>query len=219
MRPARWLAFAALAVIGGAAPSAASATTSVTLSWTSPGDDGRVGTAAQYSIRYSPQPITEANFWMAAPVAGLPLPRAAGASERFTATGLPDFSTMYFAIKTRDEAGNWSPISNVVKSQRSTVGNPPPSVVLSFSAPMPNPATGATRFALTLPEAAGVYVEVFDIRGRRIRVIADQTYSAGQWDVPWDLRDASGSPVGAGVYLVRAHAQTMTWSRSVVVLN
>ena len=44
-----------LAVVGAT-------TDSVTLSWTAPGDDGDVGTAATYDIRYSTSPITEATW-------------------------------------------------------------------------------------------------------------------------------------------------------------
>jgi hypothetical protein len=38
----------------------ASATNAVTLTWTAPGDDGAVGTAALYDIRYFKSPITDA---------------------------------------------------------------------------------------------------------------------------------------------------------------
>ncbi|MEW6411002.1 MAG: fibronectin type III domain-containing protein [Candidatus Zixiibacteriota bacterium] len=93
------------------APSASP--TSVTLTWTAPGDDGDVGTAAQYDLRYSTSLITEANWGQATVVSGLPAPQASGSSESFTVTGLNPGTTYYFAIRAADEVANWSALSNV----------------------------------------------------------------------------------------------------------
>ena len=85
---------------------------SITLAWTAPGDDGNVGTASQYDIRYSTSTITNANWASATQVSGETAPKPAGSSESFTVTGLNPTTTYYFAIKTADEIPNWSGISN-----------------------------------------------------------------------------------------------------------
>jgi|GEM_PF-3089652 len=85
---------------------------SITLSWTAPGDDGNIGTASQYDIRYSTSAITESGWASATQVSGEPAPKAAGSAESFTAAGLNLNTTYYFAIKTADEVPNWSGISN-----------------------------------------------------------------------------------------------------------
>lgn len=87
-------------------------TNSITLSWTAPGDDGNIGTASEYDIRYSTAEITEANFGSATECTGEPSPQVSGSSEAFTVTGLSSNTTYYFAIKTADEVYNWSNISN-----------------------------------------------------------------------------------------------------------
>ncbi|MEK7560888.1 MAG: LamG-like jellyroll fold domain-containing protein [Patescibacteria group bacterium] len=86
---------------------------SIDLSWTAPGDDGVVGTAASYDIRYSTAAITDANWDSATQATGEPTPTAAGTSQSFTVTGLTAATTYYFAIKTSDEVPNISAISNV----------------------------------------------------------------------------------------------------------
>ena len=86
---------------------------SITLTWTAPGDDGDVGTAAQYDLRYSTAPITPANWNDATSVAGEPAPSVAGSTESYTVTGLQSNTTYYFAIKTADEVSIWSDLSNV----------------------------------------------------------------------------------------------------------
>ncbi|HWN96142.1 MAG TPA: fibronectin type III domain-containing protein, partial [Methylomirabilota bacterium] len=86
---------------------------SVTLGWTTPGDDGNTGTATSYDVRYSTSPITEANWATATSASGEPAPASAGTAEIFTVTGLATGTAYYFGIKTADEMGNVSPLSNI----------------------------------------------------------------------------------------------------------
>jgi chitodextrinase len=97
------------------APARAQAADSVEVTWTAPGDDDRVGTASSYELRMALAPITEDSFESATPVAGLPAPAASGTRQRVTVRGLERGTTYYFAIRTSDDAGNWSPISNVLR--------------------------------------------------------------------------------------------------------
>lgn len=116
--------FTVLAFSAGALASRASAqgTTSVTLTWTAPGDDGNTGTAAQYEIRYSTSPINASNFGSATLVAGAPAPLPAGTQQTMFVTGLQTVTPYWVAMRTADERGNWSAISNVV-SFTSSVGD------------------------------------------------------------------------------------------------
>ncbi|MCB2231693.1 T9SS type A sorting domain-containing protein [bacterium] len=99
-----------LAVLWTAADTAASC---MTFRWTATGDDGLVGQASYYDIRYSRSGITEANFYSANQVVFPPTPKESGSAEEWTICGLPSLIGYNVAIKVGDEAGNWSPISNV----------------------------------------------------------------------------------------------------------
>jgi len=94
---------------------------SIKLTWTAPGDDGHVGTADEYDIRYSTSMITDANWGSATQCTGEPAPSVAGSGETFTVRGLASGTTYYFAIKTRDEVPNWSPLSNIVSGRTKEV--------------------------------------------------------------------------------------------------
>jgi len=89
---------------------------SVTLSWTAPGDDGNVGIATTYDIRYSTSPITDFNWDSVTKAVGEPIPKPAGSEESFEVTGLTPGSFYYFAMKTSDEVPDWSGLSNIVKA-------------------------------------------------------------------------------------------------------
>ena len=93
---------------------AQSAWNSVELTWTASGDDSLTGTASQYDLRYATSLITAANFASATQATGEPTPGAPGASQSHTVTGLQPATPYWFAIKTADDAGNWSLVSNVV---------------------------------------------------------------------------------------------------------
>ncbi len=101
-------------------------TSSATLTWTAPGDDGNTGTATSYDIRYSTSLITTANWGSASQATAEPAPAAAGTGQSFTVPGLAAGTTYYFAIKTSDEAGNISALSNVPSGQTSSSGLPSP---------------------------------------------------------------------------------------------
>ncbi len=67
-----------------------------------------------------------------------------------------------------------------------------------LEAPRPNPFSGSTRIAFTLAQAQDVRLEVFNLLGQRVAVLADGPLAAGDHLVPFH---AAGLP--AGVYLSR----------------
>lgn len=75
--------------------------------------------------------------------------------------------------------------------------------VLGFSRPpAPDPSAGPVRFALSVPAPTRVRVEVLDVAGRRMAVIADEVLAAGERPMSWDGRSAAG-PAPPGRYRVR----------------
>src|SRR5829696_6598145 len=113
----RFMVTAAVAVLalGAALPAHAQTTwNSVTLTWTTPGDDSLLGTAAQFDLRYSTSPITAANFAAATRFVGTPTPAAPGTTQSVVVNGLNSATLYYFAIKTADEVPNWALVSNVI---------------------------------------------------------------------------------------------------------
>lgn len=85
-------------------------TSTLLLQWTSSGDDGNVGTANSYDLRYSSSPIHAGNFASAPKVGGLFAPQPSGSTETFGVSGLVPGATYYFALQARDNVGNASGI-------------------------------------------------------------------------------------------------------------
>jgi len=93
-----------------------SSTSSITLTWTSPGDNYWDGQAKVFDLRYATFPITPTNFSLATPAANLPAPAPSGAQQQFTINALQSNTTYFFALRFYDEANHASSLSNVVQS-------------------------------------------------------------------------------------------------------
>jgi hypothetical protein len=65
----------------------------------------------------------------------------------------------------------------------------------------PNPFNPTTNIHFDLPLAETVRIEVFDVLGRRMMVLADETLPAGQHALPLDA-----SRLPSGIYLYRVQA-------------
>jgi len=104
------------------------------------------------------------------------------------------------------------------ESDLAAVGERAPAERLALAAPAPNPARSAARLVLELPAPCVARVEVFDLAGRRVRLLADGALPGGTTSLTWDLADGRGQRVGAGIYFARAGVAGATVTRRLVVL-
>lgn len=64
----------------------------------------------------------------------------------------------------------------------------------------PNPSRGATTVRFQLAATGRVELAVFDVAGRRVRALVDETLTPGPHRTSWDGRDDVGRALPAGVY-------------------
>jgi hypothetical protein len=69
--------------------------------------------------------------------------------------------------------------------------------------PRPSPSSGRTEFAFAVSRDGLVRLEVFDLRGRRVRTLVNGWRPAGAARATWDGARDDGAMVAAGVYFVR----------------
>ncbi len=119
--------------------------------------------------------------------------------------------TMYLTKDREALSPGWVQVS-FVRSE------PVPSV-FSLGQNQPNPFTPSTLIPYGLPERAWVTVDVFDIRGRLIVTLVDESQDRGFKSTPWDGRDAAGVAVPSGVYLYRLRAGEFTETRKMVLVR
>ncbi|NCC74356.1 MAG: hypothetical protein EOM06_13315, partial [Sphingobacteriia bacterium] len=90
----------------------------VKLKWTATGNDGEVGKAYKYDIRYSYEPITsEGIYFTAYLIEEFPYPSVSGEQDSLILdltnfTGILEHDTIFFSIKAEDEMQNRGGLSN-----------------------------------------------------------------------------------------------------------
>jgi DNA-binding beta-propeller fold protein YncE len=83
-----------------------------------------------------------------------------------------------------------------------------------------NPAGDQTAFGFALPAPGPVRMEVYDVRGRLVRRLLNQSrHPAGDFRRAWDLANDAGQRVSSGVYFVRMQAVGTVRVRRVAVVR
>lgn len=95
----------------------------------------------------------------------------------------------------------------------------PDTSTISWVVTSPSSADSDPRIELALQKETYVGLEVYDIGGRRVRLVCDATLPAGVHGLVWDRHDDSGNPLCAGVYFARLSLDSQVHGRRVVVVR
>ena len=78
----------------------------------------------------------------------------------------------------------------------------------------PNPFNPTTDIQFSIPQRMNVKLEVFDMIGRRIALLVDETRSSGNHQVTFDASD-----LASGAYLYRLQTETATITKSLMLIK
>ncbi|MDF1545219.1 MAG: putative Ig domain-containing protein, partial [bacterium] len=71
----------------------------------------------------------------------------------------------------------------------------------------PNPFNPSTTILFDVPKTSQISLEVYNVLGRRVAVLGNDTYAAGSHSIRWDGRTDQGTPVASGIYFARMVAK------------
>ena len=83
----------------------------------------------------------------------------------------------------------------------------------------PNPFNPITTLRYDLPETGLVTITIYDMLGRQVKTLIDQTQDAGYRSVIWDATKDYGKPVSAGIYLYKIQAGKYMQTKKMVLLK
>ena len=84
----------------------------------------------------------------------------------------------------------------------------------------PNPFNPMTTIRYEVPGAgATVRLEGFDLTGRRIRTLVNETRPAGRHEVTWNGRDDTGAQLASGTYFYRLQAGSFTRTEKMTLVK
>jgi len=124
-----------------------------------------------------------------------------------------DAETASYFLKVEDTCGIISDIDPVYGFSGLAVDQ------LAMDGNYPNPFRNQTQIHFTLPEARAVTVSVYDVTGRRVATLLNQSLRAGPHEVQWDGRSSTGRTLSSGVYLYRVEAGEYSQTRRMVLIR
>jgi len=126
----------------------------------------------------------------------------------------------YYRISAFDTHGNESEYSDQVSASVLSIDDEigiPDEYALKQN--YPNPFNPVTTLHYDLPEDGLVNITIYDIMGRVVKTMVNNTQEAGYKSVIWNATNDYGNPVSGGVYLYQIHAGDFRQSRKMVMLK
>jgi hypothetical protein len=143
------------------------------------------------------------------------------------------FATLYFNVsndftdETVIQVNNlrWNEDEVVVNAAQTTlsyalgIGEELLPDVFALHQNYPNPFNPVTTLRYDLPENSLVSITIYDIMGREVKSLINQTQDAGFKSVIWNATNDYGKPVSAGVYLYQIQADEFVQTKKMVLLK
>ncbi len=83
----------------------------------------------------------------------------------------------------------------------------------------PNPFNSGTTFRIDLSRTVKVRLEIFNVLGQRVKVVADRVMEGGIQRLHWDGRNGVGNALGSGLYFYRIKADDYVKTRKMILLR
>jgi hypothetical protein len=83
----------------------------------------------------------------------------------------------------------------------------------------PNPFNPSTQISYALPKETMVTISIYDMVGRNVRTLVNQTQSPGYYTTRWNATNDYGYSLSAGVYIYTINAGTYKKMKKMVVLK
>ncbi len=93
---------------------------------------------------------------------------------------------------------------------------PKPGITLSN---YPNPFNPETNIVFNLPEEGNVKLEIYNIKGQKVKTLMDCYMSPGRSEMIWNGRDDNGKPVGSGVYFYQLVTEKKTITQKMILIK
>jgi hypothetical protein len=125
-------------------------------------------------------------------------------------TAIPGRSYNYYisAIKGNTEA---------VRSTTVKLTLPPKPVTLYQN--FPNPFNPSTTISFFIPDRMSVTLDIFDVKGSRVKTLINEIKPAGRYKAQWNGRNTHGNSVSSGVYYYRLATGKKVITKKLVLMR
>ena len=123
------------------------------------------------------------------------------------------------AVSIYPELGNSNFIVNISYSEMGTDNEELMPIQYALHQNYPNPFNPTTTLRYDIPETGLVNIIIYDMLGRQIKTLINQTQDAGYRSVIWDATNDYGKSVSAGIYLYQIQAGKYLQTKKMVLLK
>ncbi|MCL2065035.1 MAG: T9SS type A sorting domain-containing protein [Candidatus Cloacimonetes bacterium] len=83
----------------------------------------------------------------------------------------------------------------------------------------PNPFNPETTISFSVAVESNVSVDIYNIRGQKVRTLVNSNFSAGNHSVVWNGKDENGRKVGSGIYFYQMQTNDYVTTRKMVLMK
>lgn len=92
-----------------------------------------------------------------------------------------------------------------------------PSIEISQN--YPNPFNPSTTIGYSVKEAANVQLEVYNIKGQKVKTLVNDYRTPGEYNVTWDGRNETDQEVNSGVYFYRIKSEDYSSAKKMILMK
>jgi len=139
----------------------------------------------------------------------------------FTGTATTELITLNYTVTFSASAGGGTAVG-VLTLNNTNVGiddsdtNP---TTFTLHQNHPNPFNPSTMITFDLSQDSDIKISIYDMTGRLVRELTDQTMTIGSKNISWDGKDDIGNSVSGGVYLYNLQTGDRSQTKKMVLMK
>ncbi|MEN6445820.1 MAG: FlgD immunoglobulin-like domain containing protein [Candidatus Cloacimonas sp.] len=107
----------------------------------------------------------------------------------------------------------------IVEIQNTGSQSPSIPVLEGFHSIAPNPLDSDAKIFFGVPSKSVALIQVYNIKGQRVKTILNETKDSGNFSVQWDARDDRGNLLANGNYILSLNASGKVWTKKIAILH
>ncbi len=145
-------------------------------------------------------------------------------SPKLEVRDLNNNTTYYWRVRSKIGENNYSSYSALASFNTGTgvTSVKEETIVPSnfyMSQNYPNPFNPTTNIKFGIPEASNVKVVIYNMLGQQIKVLVNNAFAAGTYNLTWDGTNDMGVKVAGGAYIYRISAGNFISTKKMVLLK
>ena len=147
---------------------------------------------------------------------------ATGTQISYTYTDFEAYTNMVYyywleSVALEGSSEFYGPITVIIGDPTQEPVPPSVQMVTKLYNAFPNPFNPHTNIRYSLKEAGKVTIDIYNMKGQKIKSYTQEHYSPGYYQVSWDGCDDNGRNVASGIYLYRLTTGNYTSVKKMVL--